>query len=112
MSLICLKVLCAGRLGRTYFPGVTMEKLDSASKARLIADIRADFAAAEQSIHTLPQTVRPAVTAAYQYYSKLLERIEHAPLATLKETRIRLSNPGKIRILVSSAALERLRHRA
>jgi 15-cis-phytoene synthase len=99
------------RLGRSYFPGVTLENLNQQSLARITYEIREDFAAALPDINQLPEASRPAVFSAYHYSLKLLNAIEHAPLDKLKGPGIRLNKAEKIRILVLSAAREKLRRK-
>ena len=54
--------------GRVYFPGVDFKAFDPEAKARIEADIQADFDAAYQAILQLPKGARQGVYLAYVYY--------------------------------------------
>lgn len=86
-------------LKRCYFPGTTFKTFNEADKAEIIADIKNDFLIAQQAIPQLPKSARPAVSAAYGYYSRLLQRLEATPVATLKQKRVRINNGVKLVLL-------------
>lgn len=87
-------------LGRSYFPGVNAANFDEATKARLVADIETDLAAARASLPLLPKRPRQAVAAALGLFAELNRRIARTPATTLIEARIRVPNLIKILILV------------
>lgn len=81
-------------LGRNYFPG-TQETLTETDKARIIADIERDFALADAAIKGLPKNARPAVRLAYEYYTKLLNKLKNTPIEVINKRRIRIPNAHK-----------------
>lgn len=95
-------------LKRCYFPGLTFETFSEVDKAKIIDDIKNDFAVASQAIPQLPKTARPAVSAAYSYYSRLLQRLEVTPVATLKQKRVRINNGIKLVLLGQTMIKRRL----
>ena len=86
-------------LGRVYFPGINWDTFDETAKITLASEIRADFSRAKPAIAQLPDSARPAVMAAYQYYLELLIRIEHTTAVELKSRRLKLPNRRKLTIL-------------
>ena len=91
-------------LGRSYFPGVTVETFNEEQKQFLVADIAADLIIAANSIRLLPKDVRPAVAAAQFLFQELTVKIARTPAEVLISTRIRVSNPRKL-VLVAKALL-------
>jgi phytoene/squalene synthetase len=91
-------------LGRSYFPGVTVETFNEEQKQFLVADIAADLIVAANSIRLLPKDVRPAVSAAQFLFQELTVKIARTPASVLTSTRIRVSNPRKL-VLVAKALL-------
>ncbi len=92
-----------GELGRSYFPGVNVAKLDDAMLAALVDDCRGDIRAAEACLPALPRRVRIGVTTTVDIYSGLLRRIERTPAERLCATRIRVANPVKAAYAVRNA---------
>ena len=86
----------SGRLGRSYFPGVSADTLDDAQLAALVEDCRADIEAARRTLPGLPRRARVAVATTIDIYSRLLESIAITPAAELVRTRTRVSNPTKL----------------
>ena len=86
-------------LKRCYIPGMTFKTFNEADKAKIISDIKNDFAIAQHAIPQLPKSARPAVSAAYSYYSRLLHRLEVTSVATLKQKRVRINNGVKLVLL-------------
>lgn len=84
---------------RLYFPNLSFESFTNELKQELIADIRSDFNDAYQGLICLDTDSRPGVMCAYQYYLKLLEKIEHSSSKQLISERIRVSNYHKMQIL-------------
>ena len=91
-------------LGRSYFPGVTVETFNEEQKQFLVADIAADLIVAANSIRLLPKDVRPAVSAAQFLFQELTTKVAATPAEVLISTRIRVSNPRKL-VLVAKALL-------
>jgi phytoene synthase len=91
-------------LGRSYFPGVTVETFNEEQKQFLVADIAADLIVAANSIRLLPKDVRPAVSAAQFLFEELTKKVAATPAKVLISTRIRVSNPRKL-VLVAKALL-------
>jgi len=92
--------------GRTYFPDVDFNQFDHSAKARIEADIQADFDAALEGIRRLPAGTRFGVYLAYKYYTQLFAKIKNAPAQHIARERFRVSDKRKIYLLFSSA----LRH--
>lgn len=82
-------------LGRTYFPQAAGGELSEPAKSALIADIRHDLAAAEESINLLPLSARFGVRAAADIFAELTNRLAATPAAELKTTRISVPNRTK-----------------
>ena len=91
-------------LGRSYFPGVTVETFNEEQKQFLVDDIAADLIVAANSIRLLPKDVRPAVSAAQFLFQELTTKVAATPAEVLISTRIRVSNPRKL-VLVAKALL-------
>ncbi|MEN9713833.1 MAG: hypothetical protein RLZZ164_497 [Actinomycetota bacterium] len=89
-------------LGRSYFPGVTVETFNEEQKQHLVDDIAADLIVAAHSIRLLPRDVRPAVSAAQFLFGDLTRKVAATPAEVLITTRIRVSNPRKIWLLVKA----------
>ncbi|QPK78859.1 phytoene/squalene synthase family protein [Corynebacterium lizhenjunii] len=89
-------------LGRTYFPQLRDHPLDADIQAGIIADIRADLAAAAPATAMLPLRPRCAVTAATAVFTQLADTLAATPPAELTRTRVRVSNPRKLLTLATS----------
>lgn len=89
-------------LGRSYFPGVTVQTFNEEQKQHLVDDIAADLIVAANSIRLLPRDVRPAVSAAQFLFGDLTRKVAATPAEVLITTRIRVSNPRKIWLLVKA----------
>lgn len=92
------------QLGRAYFPGVTGETLTDARLAELVADCRADIAAARECLPSLPRRARVAVATTVDIYERLLERIAATPARALAGRRIRVSDPVKLGLAARNLA--------
>lgn len=90
------------RLGRSYFPNVTGKKLNKATKAEIIDDIKQDFSLASAAIKELPRRARIGVYAAERYYQALLTKLEQTPASDIMLQRVRINNARKIIILAVS----------
>ena len=95
-----------GSLGRSYFPGVSVDDFDEATKNRLADDLDADLRVAAVTMRRLPRGSRRAVTAAHGLFAELSSRIRRTPAAELARTRVSVPNTAKVRLLLG-AALDR-----
>tara|TARA_R110002049_G_scaffold309282_1_gene520063 strand:- start:43222 stop:44061 length:840 start_codon:yes stop_codon:yes gene_type:complete len=89
-------------LNRSYFPNADLKNLNEASKKAIIDDIEADFEKGLSGIKKLPIEAKFGVFMAYRYYSQLLKKLKKTPALHIKNTRIRVSNPKKIELLMRS----------
>ena len=89
-------------LNRSYFPNINPNNFTEADKSKVLLEINNDFEEAYKGIVKLPKEAKLAVYVAYKYYFNLLHKIERTPSKTLKEKRIRVSNPKKMALLVES----------
>jgi phytoene synthase len=89
-------------LGRTYFPGVDFNQFDEELKAKLEADIAADFHQGYIGIKKLPKGARFGVYIAYVYYSRLLKKIQLTDATKIMNERIRIPNAKKYSLFISS----------
>ena len=90
------------QLDRSYFPNVDLNNLDENSKQLIIDDIEKDFEKGLNGIKRLPIEAKFGVFMAYRYYSQLLKKLKKTPALQIKDTRIRVSNPKKIELLMRS----------
>ena len=89
-------------LGRTYFPGVDLEKFTPDEKLKIEEDIQDDFECALECIIKLPSSSRLGVYVAYRYYFSLFKKIKKVSSDRLMEERIRVPNTKKILITFKS----------
>lgn len=89
-------------LGRSYFPGIDVSKLDEITKKKIEADIKADFDQGYQGIIALPRKARFGVYLAYIYYTALFKKISKTPSKQILQQRISISRPRKVSLLFSS----------
>tara|TARA_B100000795_G_C22783078_1_gene433319 strand:- start:131 stop:970 length:840 start_codon:yes stop_codon:yes gene_type:complete len=89
-------------LNRSYFPNINPNNFSEIDKNNVLTEIKIDFEDAYLGIVKLPKEAKLAVYVAYKYYFNLLHKIEKTPSTTLKEKRIRVSNPRKMCLLVES----------
>lgn len=93
--------------GRAYFPGVDVATLDDAQRDALVADVRADLAAAAAVVPELPRSSRAAVLAAHDLFAALTDRIAACPARRLRTTRVRVPDAVKVLIVARAAARSR-----
>lgn len=96
-------------LHRYYFPEVAKSGLNDDVKHLLIEDIEQDFKTALEGIRQLPNRSRLAVLIAYYYYRILLKKIRRTPTQKILQTRIRVSNPKKILLLLKAMFVYKFR---
>ena len=89
-------------LERSYFPHLKGQSLDAESKALIIEEIEEDFRQAYEGITQLPMEAKFGVYTAYIYYRQLLEKLKRVNVEKIKMSRVRISNPLKIRLLAQS----------
>jgi len=89
-------------MGRTYFPNVDMTTFNEETKARIEAEINADFEEAYKGIVQLPQTSRLGVYVAYIYYQRLFQKIRSLPSERIMTERVRIPNARKASLALSS----------
>jgi phytoene/squalene synthetase len=89
-------------LDRTYFPNMDLNNLDESSKQVIIDDIEKDFEKGLSGIKRLPIEAKFGVFMAYRYYSQLLKKLKKTPALKIKDSRIRVSNPKKVELLMRS----------
>lgn len=89
--------------GRIYFPNVNFfEHFDKQIKIKIEEDIEADFNAALKGIRQLPSSSKFGVYIAYVYFYQLLKKINRLEPKKVMEERVRVSNPEKIALFMSS----------
>lgn len=89
-------------LNRSYFPNVNLNNLDENSKIEIINDIENDFEKGLNGIKKLPIEAKFGVFMAYRYYKQLLKKLKKTPALQIRNTRIRVSNPKKVELLMRS----------
>jgi len=89
-------------LNRIYFPHLQGSGLNVETKKQIIEEIEGDFNIAYQGIKKLPIEAKFGVYTAFIYYQKLLHKLQKTNAEEIKTKRIRINNPTKIKLLVSS----------
>lgn len=89
-------------LGRSYFPGIDMNKWDDSTKSAIEVDIEKDFADGLAGIRKLPNGARFGVYVAYVYFHELLLKIQGVKAEKLLNERIRVSNWRKYPLLLNA----------
>ncbi len=82
-------------LGRSYFPGVSVESFDEETKHRLLDDIDQDLAHSAAALPLLPHNARRAVSLAHVLFEALGERIRKTPATVLQTSRISVPDVTK-----------------
>jgi phytoene synthase len=90
-------------LGRSYFPDVSVENFDEATKVRLLDDIDADLAVSASVVPDLPRSSRRAVALAQSLFAELSSRLRATPANELVRARIRVPNAVKARLALAAA---------
>ncbi|WP_370454748.1 phytoene/squalene synthase family protein [Schumannella sp. 10F1B-5-1] len=91
-------------LGRSYFPGVSVDSFTEADKLRLVDDIDAELSVAAAAIPGIPSGSRRAVTLAHGLFAELSTRIRATPASVLIDTRVRVPNPVKAKLAALAVA--------
>jgi phytoene synthase len=89
-------------LGRSYFPDVQLDAFDEQSKQRIEESIERDFQESYKGIKQLPRSSRFGVYVAYVYYRALFRKIKSTPSERVLQSRIRIRNRHKARLLAYS----------
>nr|WP_231713120.1 squalene/phytoene synthase family protein [Arthrobacter sp. zg-Y769] len=95
-------------LGRSYFPGVTVEAFTEADKHRILDGIDADLLVSGAAVAQLPANCRAAVALAQDLFSELARRLRSTPAEQLRTTRVRVPNPVKVRIAARAVLTRRV----
>ena len=90
-------------LGRSYFPGVSVDSFTEADKNRLLDDIDADLRVSAAVVPSLPANSRRAVALAQGLFAELAIRLRATPANRLVAARVRVPNPVKLRIAAAAA---------
>ncbi|NBX94808.1 MAG: phytoene/squalene synthase family protein [Actinobacteria bacterium] len=90
------------QLGRSYFPLVNVNNFNEETKVALVTDIQNDLAVSAKSIKLIPKSARKAVVAAQLLFTELNDKISQTPAEELIRTRIRVSNPRKLVIILKA----------
>jgi phytoene/squalene synthetase len=89
-------------LGRSYFPNIDLRHFDDSCKQLIQQDVLRDFNAGYEGIKQLPKVARFGVYVAYVYYRSLFDRICRSSHDQILNRRIRIPNPQKYLLLISS----------
>jgi phytoene/squalene synthetase len=89
-------------LGRSYFPGISVEDFSEAQKAALLAEIEADLAAAGAVIGDLPAGSRTGVAAVHALFSELVRRLYRTPAQELLNRRVQVPDAVKLWLVASA----------
>jgi phytoene/squalene synthetase len=89
-------------MGRTYFPGLELDRFDDHNKRLIEANIEKDFNDGYLGIRELPRSARFGVYVAYVYYLALFKKIKNTPPELVLQSRIRIRNRHKARLLAYS----------
>jgi 15-cis-phytoene synthase len=89
-------------LKRQYFHCLCDHNFDEVTKAEIINDIENDFNSSVTGMRKLPRNSRLGVMIAFYYYKALLKKINRVPAERILEKRIRISDPGKILLLLKA----------
>jgi phytoene synthase len=95
-------------MGRTYFPGVDLDKFNEDTKKEIEADILKDFQEGYEGILQLPKEARFGVYMAYVYFFRLHKKIERTPASQIMKQRIRIPNNQKYALFVGSLVRHQL----
>jgi 15-cis-phytoene synthase len=89
-------------MGRVYFPNISLNEINEKSKKEIIDSIKSDFDHALIGIKGLPKKARFGVYVAYVYYLALFKKIINTPSDVILESRVRIRNRHKFRLLAIS----------
>ncbi len=89
-------------MGRTYFPGIDLDRFDADSKKQIEDNIAEDFHEGYLGIRQLPKGAKFGVYISYLYYLALFKKIKNTPVDKMLSNRIRIRNRHKFSILFFS----------
>ena len=89
-------------MGRTYFPGLEINRFDDRNKKLIEESIESDFHKGYMGIRQLPRSSRFGVYVAYVYYRALFNKIKNTPSTKILQSRIRIRNRHKALLLAYS----------
>jgi len=89
-------------MGRTYFPDVDLENFNDETKRMIEDSIAKDFHHGYEGIIKLPRSSRFGVYVAYVYYLALFKKIKNTPPQDVLQSRVRIANHDKARLLAYS----------
>lgn len=95
-------------LGRSYFPGVSVDGFTEAEKHAVLDGIDADLAAARAVVPELPAGSRTAVAAVHALFAELSARLRRTPAGDLLLRRVRVPNQVKLRLIAKAWYQEQL----
>lgn len=87
-------------LDRIYFPGIDFRDFSVRDKQQIEVEIENDFLLAEEGIRRLPPKAKFGVYVAFRYYYSLFKKIKKSKPSHIFESRVRISNPYKVFILL------------
>ena len=89
-------------MGRTYFPGINLEKLTAKEKQLIEKEIAHDLNQGLIGIMQLPASSRRGVYLAYYYYTHLFKKIRSAAPQKILQERLRIPNTLKFLLMFKS----------
>ena len=89
-------------MGRTYFPEVDLNNFNDETKRTIEESIAKDFHHGYEGIIRLPRSSRFGVYVAYVYYLALFKKIKNTRPQDILESRVRIANHDKARLLAYS----------
>lgn len=89
-------------MGRTYFPEVDLNNFNDETKRTIEESIAKDFHHGYEGIIQLPRSSRFGVYVAYVYYLALFKKIKNTRPQDILESRVRIANHDKARLLAYS----------
>jgi 15-cis-phytoene synthase len=94
-------------LGRIYFPHINFNHFTEKEKVTIEQEIKTEFEEALTGIKRLPFSSRNGVYLAYVYYKALFNKIRKTPAKRIKETRIRIPDHQKLRLMFQCLIIQR-----
>lgn len=85
-------------LGRSYFPGVTPDSMDEATKNRLLDDIESDLDESARALPLLPGRSKKAVALAQALFDELGVRLRATPAEKLLVQRVSVPTSRKAQL--------------
>lgn len=89
-------------MGRAYFPNLDMNNFNAETKRLIEESIARDFSHGYEGILKLPKSSRFGVYVAYVYFLALFKKIKNTSCDQVLQSRIRIRNRDKARLLAYS----------